>query len=145
MYTANWTAMNMPLAALEAAKSGVEISCPVSELGVKGRDQVSFSLPVYQRGLVWSDKHGRKFQRSLALGWPIGEIVLAERAATPLPNNTGDLRRYDLIDGQQRTHWLNRTRERFFADALYSLETVGIEPALTSLAADLGLNGPSEL
>lgn len=145
MYKAKWTAMNLPLAALDAAKSGVEISCPVSELGLEGLDQVSFSLPVYQRGLVWTDKHGRKFQQSLALGWPIGEIVLAEREASPLPNKSGQLRRYDLIDGQQRTHWLNRTRDRFFADALYSLETPGTASALATLAGELGLNGASDV
>ena len=145
MFKAKWTAVNLPLAALDAAKSGVEISCPVPELGLEGLDQVSFSLPAYQRGLVWTEKHGRKFQRSLALGWPIGEIVLAEREPSLLPNNSGQLRRYDLIDGQQRTHWLNRTRERFFADGLYSLEATGIEPALTTLAGDLGLNGASEV
>lgn len=137
--------MNLPLASLDAAKNGIEISCPVSELGLEGLDQVSFSLPVYQRGLVWTEKHGRKFQQSLALGWPIGEIVLAEREATPLPNNSGQLRRYDLIDGQQRTHWLNRTRDRFFADGLYSFETPGTVSALAALANDLGLNGASEV
>lgn len=110
-----------------------------------GVDQISFSLPVYQRGLVWTDAHGRRFQDSLKLGWPIGEIVLAEREATPLPNNAGELRRYDLIDGQQRTRWLNKSRDRFFADALYSLETANALPVLTNLAADLGLNGASEL
>ncbi len=145
MYKAKWTSLNLPLGALDAAKQGIDIPCPVAELGNEGQDHVTFTLPVYQRGLVWTDKHGRKFQKSLAAGWPIGEIVLAERDPVPLPNGSGQHRRFDLIDGQQRTHWLNRTRDRFWADALFSLETPPAIAALASIASELDLNGPSDV
>ena len=145
MYRAKWTSLNLPLGALDAAKRDTEVPCPVAELGNEGQDQVSFSLPTYQRGLVWTDKHGRKFQNSLASGWPIGEIVLAEREPIPLPNGSGQQRQFDVIDGQQRTHWLNRTRDRFWADSLYSLETSATTEALEALARELDLNGPSEV
>jgi len=145
MYRPQWTSFNLPLSALEAAKQGVEIASPAVELGTLGLDQISFTLPVYQRGLVWTHLHGRKFQKSLAQGWPIGEIVLAEKAPESLPNNSGQKRRYDLIDGQQRTHWLNRTRDRFFADGLYSLETQNASMAVETIAQILALNGPTDV
>ena len=138
VFVQKWANVDLPLISLEAAKKGTQIECPHPLLGSTTDDQVIFELPTFQRGLVWTDTHGRSFQEALREGWPIGDIVLAERTAVPIPGGVGSLRRFELIDGQQRTFWLNRTRDTFFRDCQYSLRTPEANVAILSLTATIG-------
>ncbi len=139
MYVEKWSTFTLDVEDLEAAKKDQVLPCPHHVLGTVGRDHVSIELPTFQRGLVWTPKHGEEFQRALQKGWPIGQLVLAEKPAESLPGGNGWKRNYQLIDGQQRTYWLNRTKDRFFLDGQYSLDETRVVSALHTLSTALSV------
>ena len=103
---------------------------------------MSFESPVYQRGLVWTTGHGRQFQAAVKKGWPIGMLVMAEREVKPLGPG-GFTRFYDIIDGQQRTYWLNRTKESFSKESLCDLGDPATSRAIETVSAGLATSTPS--
>ena len=83
------------------------------EHGINMRDRGGFTIPSYQRGIVWDETQQIKFIESIWLGLPIGSYIYA--------TDTFHTENF-LLDGQQRWNSIYRYIEDSFRvfDKLYS-------------------------
>lgn len=64
------------------------------------------SLPKFQRGITWGDERRKNLISSVRRGFPIGSILLARSE-----NSSGNVDRFQIIDGLQRTIAIKRYLE----------------------------------
>lgn len=111
-----------------------------------GSDYVKFTRPSYQRSIKWTEARAREFRRSLAKGYPIGVVVLADDGIQTMHGTTLRYHNYRIIDGQQRLYWLKTMRDNFFAEAWF-LDRDQMDSELSGIFTDLYQSmreGPSE-
>lgn len=79
---------------------------------VDPNNPVVFSIPQFQRSLVWPESKQRDLVASILKGYPMGALLLTEhpqKKAVKLPNgSTVDATVYGIIDGLQRTNAITR-------------------------------------
>lgn len=75
----------------------------INDLLLKGREYGDqFIIPEYQRGLVWSETQKVNLIKTIMAGVPIGTFVFARQAYDKQTLKKLPVRKYYLLDGQQR-------------------------------------------
>lgn len=78
------------------------------EIEVDQSNPVVFTIPPFQRSLVWPESKQRDLVASILKGFPLGALLLVEyptKKQVQLPNgSTVDASNYGIIDGLQRTN-----------------------------------------
>lgn len=104
---------------------------------------VVFSIPQFQRSLVWPESKQRDLVASILKGYPMGALLLTEHAqkkTVTLPNGqTVDATVYGIIDGLQRTNAItSHLRESLAFATEEAVEGVEFNVFHTALDAEVG-------
>ena len=71
------------------------------------QNPITFTIPAFQRSLVWPESKQRELISSILKGFPFGALLVvehAEKKVVTLPNGkTVSAANYGIIDGLQRT------------------------------------------
>lgn len=84
-----------------------------------GGEWIHIRRPSFQRSLVWKKEKAKNLRVSLAKGYPFGILIFADEGVSS--SDQKRVQNYLVIDGQQRTNWLNQMYENFFTHGWYSL------------------------
>ena len=117
-----WKTATFTAADLEAIQEGSDVPSPAIELGDPQYNTVRFEIPKYQRGLRWSEKKQAEFLDSLRRGLPTGSIVLARKFTAD--EEAGTLRRWYVLDGQQRIGAFRNLIEKFWSARHYDFDEI---------------------
>lgn len=108
------------------------------EFEVDPANPVVFTIPHFQRSLVWPEAKQRDLVASILKGFPLGALLLVEYPAKKqiqLPNGrTVDASNYGIIDGLQRT---NAIVSHLRASLAFATEEAVSGPAFDGLHAAL--------
>ncbi|WP_122815922.1 DUF262 domain-containing protein [Nocardioides pantholopis] len=110
---------------------------------VDPNNPVVFSIPQFQRSLVWPEKKQRDLIASILKGFPMGALLLVEhrqKKQVTLPNgSTVDATVYGIIDGLQRTNAIvSHLRQSLAFATEEAVESVEFDAFHADLNAEAG-------
>ena len=122
-----WTTATVSIRVLGAISGGESdpLRSPDLALGDPQTDYVIFEIPRFQRGLRWSEEKRGGFLESLRQGLPIGAIVLARRPNLSVEGHPGPVKKWYVLDGQQRIFATQKLLATFWTHERYDFDACG--------------------